>query len=80
MDPLPEGERKFFEGKVGKVSFTAPGGLKLGFELEPEAELYIQDSRQWSPNFSVPVALHPGTLPKGQKIKQTIRLGLDRNP
>lgn len=76
-DPLPEGERKFFEGKVGKVSFTAPGGLKLGFELEPEADLYIQDSRKWSPNFSMPIVVRPDGSAKGGKTKLTIRLSVE---
>lgn len=79
-EKLPLCEIKLFRGRVERACFTTPDGLNLRLQLEPAAEITIQDSRQWSPNFSVPVALHPGTLPKGQKIKQTIRLGLDRNP
>ncbi len=76
-DPLPMDAIKFFEGKVRKVSFTAPGGLKLGFELEPAAEIYIQDSRKWSPNFSMPMGVRPDSAVKDGKTKLTIRLSLD---
>ena len=68
---------KFFQGKVGKVFFTAPGGLKLGFEMEPAAEIYIQDSRRWSANFSMPIVVRPDTSAKDGKTKLTIRLSLD---
>ncbi len=65
---------RLFQGKTGMFSLTDSTGQKLNVELEPAAEVTIQDSRKWSPNMHVHITARPGTLPKDEKTKLTIRL------
>jgi hypothetical protein len=68
---------KCYQNAARKVLFTAPGGLKLGVELNTAADITIQDSRRWSPNFSVPIIVHPDGAAKDGTTTLTIILSLE---
>ncbi len=76
-EPLPMDAIKFYQGKAGKLTFMTTGGSKLSVELEPEAEITIQDSRRWSPNFSIPIVVHPDKDAKDGNTTLTIRVRLE---
>lgn len=75
--PLPVEERRFFEGTVGRITFTGPGGLKLKVEMEPAADVYVQDSRRWTQNFSMPVTARTDARAGDGNTRLTIRLEME---
>lgn len=65
---------KLFGGKTGSLAITDVYGQTLNIEMDPAAEVTLQDSRKWSPNLHIHIVARPGMFAKDEKAKLTLRL------